>query len=279
MCIAILQPIGKKIPKENLSTSWDTCDDGAGCMYVHNGKLYVHKEIYSFESFYAYYKHIEKIVNNTSPIVLHFRMKTHGAICLLNTHPHWVNDDLWFVHNGIISTLPAPIPANTSDSISLSTQILQQMPRGFHLNPVECLLLEKYIGTNKLIFLDSAGNTSIINEKLGIWDEDIWYSNTNYKKYAHAGLEVFNAYNYGTRTQSPPANANERFFNSANPWGEKDTTISAPAVPSTPSVIFKDTCLLCQTNPLVSVSDKQFATCSSCRAALSWGDTYGADSY
>ena len=178
MCIAILNEANNVIDFNTLQTCWNNNRDGAGMLYIQVGKLKVYKQMDSFNKFYDAYL---KARNNdlTKKIVLHFRISTHGKVNKTNCHPFLVNNDLGFVHNGIISGLP--YSADYSDTYMFNKEVLKRLPSDFiSYNGIK-LLLKEFIDYSKLIFLDSNNNYNIINEEKGVWDNGNWYSNTTYK--------------------------------------------------------------------------------------------------
>jgi hypothetical protein len=67
-----------------------------------------------------------------------------------------------------------------SDTYLFNQLILQKLPKDFTRNEAITNLIAQYIDYSKLIFLDSADNWTIINEDLGEWNGDNWYSNKSY---------------------------------------------------------------------------------------------------
>lgn len=179
MCIAIYKPEGKLIPYDTLKRCFNANSDGAGYMFHKNGKLHVFKGYFTMEDFWKAYKKDQK-----KECVIHFRIKTHGEINEENCHPYRVNDNLAFVHNGVISGYTDP---KKSDTWLFNEDILQPFVRRWgnleiFEDPIK-KLIESRIGYSKLIFMDNQGNTKIFNEDKGNWDDGVWYSNNSYKPY------------------------------------------------------------------------------------------------
>jgi len=176
MCIAILNST-TTLSKEHLENSWDNNNQGAGLLYNINGKLTVFKTYDKKQFINEYYK-IRAAIKGK--IVLHFRIATSGFEKYTNLHPFLVNQDLGFVHNGIISGL-----GNQQHS---DTYHFNEMLKGFKHDFINCdmtkLFIADYIGSSKLVFLDSNDNATIINEDKGHWDGDNWFSNDSYKSYS-----------------------------------------------------------------------------------------------
>lgn len=176
MCIAILNKRNAgTLSPTTIYNSWENNDMGAGLLWNSNGVLSSFKT-YDYDEFYDKYMQLrkDKEVDN---IVLHFRIATSGINGIHNLHPFMVNDDLGFVHNGVISGL-----GNKEFS---DTHQFNDILKGFSHDFVTCqtskLFIEEYIGYSKLVFLKSNGEYDIFNEELGHWQGDNWYSNDSYK--------------------------------------------------------------------------------------------------
>lgn len=179
MCIAIWKDQDKIITKATLSQCFNSNPDGAGFMYHEGDKLHIQKGFFEFDKFYKEYKKHE-----LKQCVIHFRIKTHGSISVDNCHPFSITENLGFVHNGIISGYGE---ADVSDTRDFNHKILQELVNKWGeeslFEPSIQTLIEAKIGYSKLIFLDNLGNAEIFNENKGIWDDDVWYSNSSYKPY------------------------------------------------------------------------------------------------
>lgn len=178
MCIAILNTKkAGRLPKNQIKNSWDNNDMGSGLLWTKDNKLNVFKT-YEYDEYIEKYNELrdDKSIGN---IVLHFRIATSGYNGEHNLHPFLVNNDLGFVHNGVIKGL-----GNKSFS---DTYQFNDMLKKFSHNFVSCdmtkYFISEYIGYSKLIFLDSKDRYTIINEDLGKWSSGNWYSNDSYKQY------------------------------------------------------------------------------------------------
>ena len=206
MCIAIYKPEGKVIPYETLKRCFTANPDGAGYMFHKNGKLHVFKGYFTMDEFWKAYKRDQK-----KECVIHFRIKTHGLINEENCHPYRVNDDLAFVHNGVISGYS---DLNKSDTWLFNEDIIQPFVRRWgnleiFEDPIK-KLIESRIGYSKLIFMDNQGNSKIFNEDKGHWDDGVWYSNTSYKPYIPPPpvvKPVYGSYYSGATSYPKPVSA------------------------------------------------------------------------
>lgn len=178
MCIAILNTSkAGRLPKKQIQNSWDNNDMGAGLLWNKSGKLSVFKS-YDYEEYLEKYNELrdDKSIGN---IVLHFRIATSGYNGEHNLHPFLTNNNLGFVHNGVIKGL-----GNKSFS---DTYEFNDMLKKFKHNFLTCdmtkYFISEYIGYSKLIFLDNKDKYTIINEEMGKWSSGNWYSNDSYKEY------------------------------------------------------------------------------------------------
>lgn len=179
MCILIYKAADKEIPKETLQQCWKINDDGAGFMYNHEDRLRVKKGFFDFDKFYDSYSQSTA----GKKAVIHFRIKTHGAIDMQNCHPFRVTDSLAFAHNGIISNIKTP-NKDKSDTWHFNENVLKPLANittDFFGNSAITELLRGYIGSSKLVFLDKENTVYILNEHMGEWHDGCWYSNSSYK--------------------------------------------------------------------------------------------------
>lgn len=178
MCIAILNKQGK-LDSLQLENSWKNNNEGAGLMWVQDDKLQTFKT-YDYTDFSDMYFNL-RTNPNIGNIVLHFRIATSGYKNPINLHPFLVNENLGFVHNGIIGGLGT---TDYSDTYEFN-ELLQKLPNDFVNNQGIMHFITEYITSSKLIFLDSRDNYFIVNDKFGHWDttQDNWFSNDSYKSY------------------------------------------------------------------------------------------------
>ena len=201
MCIAILNS-GKQISKKKLSNSWNNNDDGAGILYVADGKLIAEKfpnqnisqSAQNFEKFYARYVEVYSQYGDL-PMLIHFRIATHG-LTPEYLHPFFVSDSVGFIHNGIIFGLGTKERSDTADFADLLSCISIDNVATLD-NPFIEESIYRFIETdNKLIFLDETGDYRIFNEGIGEWVDGNWYSN---KSHTYDSLDFDRGYGaYGS---------------------------------------------------------------------------------
>lgn len=180
MCIIV---ISEKKPLE-LASFEDFAkfnQDGAGIMVARNGKVHTHVTLDGPKAVHA--KYLE-LYRQGDPMFLHYRMKTHGAIDLANTHPYLVyrhedGKELWMMHNGVLRMGNAKNP-QMSDTWNFIQQRLQSLTKDFpkwFMNEDLVQWLGDFIGNNRFVFLDSDGDYNIVNAQQWSMHDEHCYSN------------------------------------------------------------------------------------------------------
>lgn len=180
MCIIAVKPEKVVFTRKQLKVMWDANPDGAGFMYAENGKVQVVKGLMTLS---ALWDAIEA-VGPMRKLVLHFRIKTHGKISPELTHPFWITEgSLAMVHNGVIRNVVNETSEEESD-----TAVFARKLANAYVNPLQAIrnefhreMIEAYIGFSKVVFMDGSGAHYILNESLGTWHKNVWYSNDRFK--------------------------------------------------------------------------------------------------
>ena len=193
MCIAIFKPKNKSIKKKYYKTSFNENPDGAGFLYVENNRITIHKGFFTFSEFWSAYSKLNTV---NLPMIIHFRIATHGTIDKENCHPFIVNNELGFAHNGIIDI---KTKGNESDTSAFNRRILKKienLPYMLQNSDGVVKLMAKSVGSSKLVFLDVYGEHKIINAHLGTWENGSWFSNHSFKprKKYNFGLKKWGGY-------------------------------------------------------------------------------------
>lgn len=179
MCIAIVKPEGKWLRRKAARNCFDNNDDGAGFAWLQGGTVHVSKGYFGFRKFWKDFRKVQQY-----PCLVHFRIKTHGKTSRENCHPFEVDPGrMAMVHNGIISSLS--IPGGTSDTAHFTDTVLKPLVKSYGIEALQVEdiqnMLQGMIGSgNKVATLDNLGRFTILNEKAGLWDEGIWWSNQSY---------------------------------------------------------------------------------------------------
>lgn len=211
MCIIVVKPAGVELP-DTLENCWDSNSDGAGFMFPSNGKILVRKGFMDFDSFMDSVREIKDVTN--TPIVMHFRIKTHGEISQQLTHPFVITQDekhckalrarvdRAFVHNGVITKVGV-VRKGESDTSQFVTDYLSllftERDRDYHLNKSELKLVYRMMGS-KGVIMNRDGSYQTIGDF--VMDDGCLYSNTGYKySYKHlvSSYKVGRGANYNSR--------------------------------------------------------------------------------
>ena len=131
--------------------------------------------------------------------LFHSRITTHGGTTVDNCHPFRLgNDQLSVVgHNGM---LPIKERNGKSDTRIFAEELFPSWGGASTLNSKKARKkLAKFATGSKLVFLSAnpavQNDYTIINEDLGSWDGDIWWSNNSYKygrtSYSYSGSGMY----------------------------------------------------------------------------------------
>lgn len=194
MCIIAIKPAGVKMPATStIENMWHNNSDGAGFMYAKGGNVHIRKGFMTLAALKSAIKKLEKEVDvvNT-PIVLHFRITTHGGTSPGNTHPFPVTEKvpllqmtkskapLAVAHNGIINIKPSQKDiSDTMEYIISQLAPLYQLKKDFYRQSAGKKLIYNFI-KSKMAFLDGAGRIETVG-KFITGNDGILYSNSSYK--------------------------------------------------------------------------------------------------
>ena len=218
MCVIAVKKRGVDFPKdESVKAMWDTNSDGAGFMYALNDKVYIEKGFMKLSDFQNAITSLgqllskKKMTLNDIPMVLHFRITTHGGTSPQLTHPFPISSqethlkaldlscNLGLVHNGIISSVATK--TGLSDTATYIADILTPLAylnKNFYKTKEGKALIENTIGASKFTFLDKDGNIELIGDfKSGTKNETegILFSNLSHEFEYSAGAHGL--YGYG----------------------------------------------------------------------------------
>lgn len=176
MCVAIVKPANVDFPEELFEVAWRSNPHGGGFMYAKDGRVIVKKGFMTLNEMMESYN-AESPNFGDSPVVLHFRIGTHGPIAPDQTHPHVINERLAFVHNGIIS-IQIPSTSTNSDTMEFNDRVLKHLPDGFTKDASTMELIRGYVDPSRLVFMEGDGSVTIVNEQSGSVDpQGRWHSN------------------------------------------------------------------------------------------------------
>lgn len=182
MCIAVVTRKGASLSVEQLRSGWAINNDGGGFAYVKDGKVEIEKGFMKLPDMEkAYFAAVEKYAE-TSPFLVHMRIRTSGETDPHNTHPFKIKGGA-MIHNGILFS-PTGELAGKEGRRNSDTRILATVGHNIltkdHVTIAKSML-EDIFGYNKLCFLYDDGDYVILNEDLGDWEKGIWFSNGSCK--------------------------------------------------------------------------------------------------
>ena len=211
MCIIAIKPAGIAMPNDTLiENMWHNNHDGAGFMYALDGKVHIEKGFMKLEDLKNALARVHKQVDLlNSPVIMHFRITTHGETIPANTHPFPITSSpgilqklkcttqLAVAHNGIIdSVVPRKDFSDTMEYVASQLAPLYQGVPDFLDNKHLMEMVDNAVAS-KLAFLTGDGRIYTIgqfNEKDGIK-----YSNYSYESYKYS---FSSAYKGGAWTDS-----------------------------------------------------------------------------
>lgn len=175
MCLAIYKPAGKEIPEHFLREGFRSNPHGAGFAFSENNTITIRKGYFSIGRFLENYIAVCHL-----PMLVHFRLATHGRQDRNNCHPFLIKSSRSaVVHNGIINIQSTQDLSDTGHFVKL---VLEPIAKAGMLNhPATKYLVEQAVGSfNKIAVLNADGSHLIFNEDQGHWLDGVWYSNKGY---------------------------------------------------------------------------------------------------
>lgn len=191
MCIIVVKPIGVDMPdKETIRECWYSNSHGAGYMLPLEGKVFIRKGFMALTHLLDELEAVgERLDLKNLPVVMHFRIGTHGGLVAENTHPFPVVVDplqmkhltttcmVGAVHNGIIDIA---VPTGVSDTayyIYSQLSLLRKMDRRFYANPHAIRMIENATDS-KWAFMDGDGMVTTVGKFIS--DSGLMFSNSTY---------------------------------------------------------------------------------------------------
>lgn len=176
MCVAIVKPIGKAITDDQLRLCYQANQQGAGFAYVNDDKqVAVEKGYFGADALIAAFRRVEAEYGEKSPFLIHFRIATGSKVDASNCHP-FVFKHGALIHNGYLF----PSTDEKSDTNIWTEKVGPYLTKKAALANKETL--EKSFGQgNKVAVLYKDKTIVIFNEKHGIWENGVWFSNSYWK--------------------------------------------------------------------------------------------------
>ncbi len=194
MCIIAIKPAGVKLPAmETIENCWYNNSDGAGLMYATGGTVHIEKGFMTLKAFKDGLKRLKKTIEVTNtPLVMHFRITTHGETSPGNCHPFPVTEKLPLLqmtkcktplavaHNGIISIKPSREDiSDTMEYIMCQLAPLYQLKRDFYKHEAGKKLIYNAI-KSKMAIVDGNGRIETVGDFI-TGEDGLLYSNNSFK--------------------------------------------------------------------------------------------------
>lgn len=195
MCIIAIKNAGIAMPSDDIIANMFYANpDGAGFMYSDGKKVQIRKGFMTLNDFRKAIDQLAKTHDlKHTPLIMHFRITTHGGTCPSNTHPFPVTDNinllkstklpasLGVAHNGIIrSVTPRSGISDTMEYIATQLAPLTRAVPNWYADRDLLDMVSNAI-KSKMAVLNPQGNITTIGDF--IEDKGILYSNTSYKGY------------------------------------------------------------------------------------------------
>lgn len=192
MCIIAAKARGVTMPDDQtIENMWYGNSDGAGFMYAENGKVYIRKGFMEYSQFRKALDELAATHDMTQlPLVMHFRITTHGGTKPANCHPFPITDSIGVLskletkcrvgvaHNGVIDITPRKGISDTMEYIASQLAPLSRAVPEFYKN--KHLIEMIYNATSsRLAFLARDGSIYTVGDF--IEDGGMLYSNTSYR--------------------------------------------------------------------------------------------------
>lgn len=209
MCIIIAKDKKGRLPKEEeLKRAFEWNNDGAGFMYVDNGKVVIEKGYMKYNAFIKKYKSLLAKYNNfnNKSLVIHCRIGTSGRNTKGNTHPYPITNnvkllkskhltqDIGIVHNGIIRGFGTEKGLNdTQEFIINYIYPIYSHWKDFYKNEYIMNGIEEITGS-KFVILDKNDNLYYIGDF--IEEEGLYFSNNTYQEYKYYSYKYNDCYDW-----------------------------------------------------------------------------------
>lgn len=208
MCIIIAKEKYGRLPsEEELKNSFTINSDGAGFMYVKDGKVVIDKGYMSWDSFIKHYKKLLEDFDDFKgkSLVIHCRIGTSGKNIKENTHPypitnnerllrakHLSTQEIGIAHNGIIKGYGTATGLNdTQEFIGKYIYPIYSHFKDFYKNK-DIMYGIEVITNSKFAILDSTDKIYYVGEFVD--DKGLKFSNTTYKGYSAYSTKYYDDY-------------------------------------------------------------------------------------
>lgn len=184
MCLLMVS-MGQVPDYKHISNANNNNPDGFG-FAIHTGDgIITSRGMNAQKTVDKFYDTLDK-VGSDFVAIYHARITTHGDSVVENAHPFRVGgrSDLILAHNGMLPIHPRK-GDNRSDTRIFAEDVMLNMGIEMLDDKHSFARLEDWAAGSKIAILSTApelrDQVYIVNEHLGTWDQNIWWSNTSYK--------------------------------------------------------------------------------------------------
>lgn len=189
MCIILTCEPGVRPDFDLVETCFWNNPDGAGLMWIENGKVQVSKG-YTDEN--ELFKMIEDVPKN-SRLVIHMRIATSGGIDVGTCHPFPICNDLetlheadWecdaaIAHNGIIAGMKTDAKLGISDTVRFVSTIVNDLYTKNGINKSVCRRIKRAAPGNRFAVMTSNGKVRRLGDGWETVTKGIHASNSSWR--------------------------------------------------------------------------------------------------
>lgn len=203
MCVICYKPEGKKLPsKKKIKTMFYNNPDGAGLMYADGERVYIKKGLMTLSEFNTELNKLRARAIDI-PVVMHFRITTHGATSKGLTHPFALSDnadiltatettaDVGIAHNGIIPM------TSYARSLSDTAEFIRRYATRLFKDGIDAdaLAMCEELIKSKFCVLESDKSAHLLGEFMQDGN-GVYYSNDSYKP--RQKIKAKTSYNLGS---------------------------------------------------------------------------------
>lgn len=187
MCILITKDKGAEFPPiGNILNSAENNPDGFSLAWNEEGRVRTYRTLDRATFIRKYISLANRLGKDSSGMVLHARIATHGAVSLANCHC-WTSfagtpGELAFAHNGILAVPPR---GGMTDSETFLRDYFEPSFARAGWRGASGVIARK-IGFSKFAFIDKEGNIRRFGQF--ITEDGCQYSNTSYLRRGFAGF-------------------------------------------------------------------------------------------
>jgi len=182
MCIIVYNRDGKALDKKAMQVAFENNPHGYGIMWYDEGRVKTLRR--HGNTFEQLWKTLEKFEGVS--YALHLRWRTRGADGLQQCHPHRVTnkekgdaEDIFLMHNGTLGQFVSHASLSDTKMFARKMRLLMASgEKGFNRALAEMNRHIEASFVNRLLFMDSTGEVTFVNEDAGVWEDGVWYSNT-----------------------------------------------------------------------------------------------------